>query len=102
MWETVHLNTNMAEDESAEDIEEEGESEDDFIKAQQIAVQILTQLEFSRQDETTENVMSICRAIVKTASLHDEDVMFGLVYGLKHCKEKQVKYLMKELIDIFY
>ncbi|MBE7073861.1 MAG: hypothetical protein E7379_02075 [Clostridiales bacterium] len=93
-----------SEDESEdEDSEEEREdSEDDFEFAQKIAVQILTQLEFSKQDECTENIMQICRAIVKTSSLKDEDVMFGLVYALKHCKNKQVKYLMKELIELFY
>ncbi|MBQ8908858.1 MAG: hypothetical protein IJY90_01005 [Clostridia bacterium] len=87
-------------DENVQD-DEEGE-EDDFKLAQKIAVQILSQLEFSKQDETTENVMQICRAIVKTAVLQDEDVMFGLVYALKHCKEKQVKYLIKELVELFY
>ena len=90
------------EDDYDDEEEEEDEDDDAFEQAQKIAVQILTQLEFSRQDENTENIMQICRAIVKTSAMRDEDVMFGLVYALKHCKDKQVKYLMRELIDLFY
>ncbi|MBP3345225.1 MAG: hypothetical protein J6K97_03375 [Clostridia bacterium] len=87
--------------EDEEDDADEEEEEDVFVKAQKIAVQILTQLEFSRQDYNTEVVMQICRAIVKTSSMRDEDVMCSLAYALKNCKEKQVKYLMKELVDLF-
>ena len=86
-------------DEEEEEYDEE--MEDLFEKAEQIAVQILTQLEFSRQDYNTEKVMQICRAINKTSKLRDEDVMLSLIYALKNCKEKQVKFLMKELIELF-
>lgn len=93
-------------DEEMQDYEEDEEEidedlEDAFEKAEKIAVQILTQLEFSRQDYNTEKVMQICRAINKTSKLRDEDVMLSLIYALKNCKEKQVKFLIRELIDLF-
>ena len=85
-----------------EDEEESDVDADTYVQAEKIAVQILTQLEFSKQDYQTEVVMQICRAIIKTSKMQDEDVMMSLIYALKNCKEKQVKYLMKELIELFY
>ena len=84
------------------DDEEPGEDETEAYKtAQKIAVQILTQLEFSKQTYEIERIMQICRAIVKTAEMQDYDVMMSLVYALKNCKEKQVKFLTKELVELF-
>ena len=82
------------------DEEEYEEDQDEFEKAQKIAVQILSQLEFSKQ-ESTEQAMQVCRAIVKTSTMQDYDVMQSLAYALKCCKEKQAKYLIKELVDLF-
>ncbi|MBO5394738.1 MAG: hypothetical protein J6A28_02405 [Clostridia bacterium] len=89
-------------DEEEEESEDDEEEVDVFEQAEKISVQILTQLEFSRQDYNTEMVMQICRAINKTSKMRDEDVTLSLVYALKNCKEKQVKYLIRELIDLFY
>ena len=85
-----------------EDAEEddEDEEEDDFVKAQKLAVQILSQLEFAKQDDTVKTAMKICRAVVKTTELADEDVAESLAFALKNCKIKPAKYLIKELIDI--
>lgn len=89
------------EDDEDEEEADSDEEEDIFVKAEQIAVQILTQLEFSRQDYNTENIMQICRAIIKTSKMRDEDIILSLIFALKNCKEKQVKYLMRELIELF-
>ena len=80
--------------------EEDNEEEDEFVEAQKLAVQILTQLEFAKQDEGVKTVMKICRAVVKTTDLRDEDVAESLAYALKCTKIKPAKYLIKELIDI--
>ncbi len=80
--------------------EEEGEDEDDYIKAQKLAVQILSQLEFVKQDDAVKQAMQICRAVVKTTDLADEDVAESLAFGLRNCKVKPAKYLIKELIDL--
>ena len=99
--ETENDDDDEEDDEFDEEDDQQEEEKNEFEKAQKIAVQILSQLEFSKQDENTEQVMQICRAIVKTSSMQDYDVMQALVYALQNCKEKQVKYLMRELIDLF-
>lgn len=83
-----------------EEEDDEDEDDDDFVKAQKLAVQILTQLEFAKQDDGVKYAMKICRAVVKTTDLRDEDVAKSLAYALKCCKVKPAKYLIKELIDI--
>lgn len=87
-----------------EDEEDEEDGEDDefdpFAKSEQIAVQILTQLEFTKQDSNVMTIMQICRAIVKTSKLKDEDVLCSLIYALKTCKDKPVKYLIREMLDL--
>lgn len=84
-----------------EDAEEDyDEDEDDFAKAQKLAVQIISQLEFAKQDDVVKTVIKICRAIVKTTDLHDEDVAESFAFALKCCKVKPAKYLIKELIDL--
>ncbi len=80
--------------------EENDEDEEDFEKAQKLAVQILSQLEFAKQDEVVKTAMKICRAVVKTTDLQDEDVAESLAFALKCCKIKPAKYLIKELIDL--
>lgn len=80
--------------------EEDDEDEDDFVKAQKVAVQILSQLEFTKQDDGVKKVMQICRAIIKTTDLRDEDIAESFAFALKCCKVKPAKYLIKELIDI--
>ena len=84
-----------------EDNDEEEDAEfDPFAKSEQIAVQILTQLEFTKQDSNILTIMQICRAIVKTSKLKDEDVLCSLIYALKTCKDKPVKYLIREMLDL--
>ena len=86
-------------EEDEEEETEEGEF-DPFAKSEQIAVQILTQLEFTKQDSNILTIMQICRAIVKTSKLKDEDVLCSLLYALKTCKDKPVKYLIREMLDL--
>lgn len=84
-----------------DDEEDEEEDEDgDFVKAQKLAVQILTQLEFAKQEDVVKKAMKICRAVIKTTELEDEDVAESLAYALKTLKIKPAKYLIKELIDV--
>ena len=83
-----------------EDDEDEDGEFDPFAKSEQIAVQILTQLEFSKQDSNVLTIMQICRAIVKTSKLKDEDVLCSLLYALKTCKDKPVKFLIREMLDL--
>lgn len=85
-------------DDAEED--EDDEEEDDFVRAQKLAVQILSQLEFAKQDDCVKTAMQICRAVVKTTELADEDVAESLAFALKSCKVKPAKYLIKELIDV--
>lgn len=87
------------EDEFEED--DDDEESDVFEYSQKIAVQILGQLEYTKQDDCVKNAMKICRAIVKTADLKDYDISESLAYALKSCKVKQVKFLVKELYDLF-
>lgn len=86
-----------------EDIEEEEDQEesDVFEYGQKIAVQILGQLEYVKHDESVENAIRICRAIVKSTEYKDYDISYALAYALKACKVKQVKFLVKELYDLF-
>lgn len=88
------------EDEYDED-EEDEETSDVFEYAQKIAVQILGQLEYTKQDDCVKDAMKICRAIVKTTDLKDYDISVSLAFALKSCKVKQVKFLIKELYELF-
>lgn len=96
-------NYNNYEKESEED---EGDDEDDeesdaFEYAQKIAIQILGQLEYIKQDDDVKSAKKICRSIVKTTDLKDYEISESLAFALKCCKIKQVKFLVKELYDIF-
>jgi len=98
--EESHYQANFLEEYQEEDDVEEEES-DVFEYAQKIAVQILGQLEYAKQDDCVECAMRICRAIVKTTDMKDYEVSQSLAYALKCCKVKQVKFLVKELYDLF-
>lgn len=76
-------------------------SEDKFIRAQKISVQILSQLEYARNEFANEMAKKICRAIVRTTDNKDLEVTQSLVFALKSCKAKQVKFLVKEIEDLF-
>lgn len=81
--------------------EEDDEDEDIFVKAQKIAVQILSELQYLRQDGETEMVEKTCKAIVKTTNLRDEEITASLANALRFYKVKSLKFLMKELYDLF-
>lgn len=97
---TENSQDELQESQEDEDIEEEVDA-DLFEHAQKIAVQIISQLEYARNDNSNEMAMQICRAIVKTSSMCDVDVTVSLAFALKNCKAKQVKFLIKELCDLF-
>ena len=81
--------------------DDEEESEDLFDEAQKLAVQIMSELQFISQNSETEKVDKVCRAIVKTTDLRDEEVTSSLANSLRFYKVKQLKLLMKELYDLF-
>lgn len=89
-----------------EDDEDEGDDDDDHVddevyeNVQKIAVQILSELQFSRQDNDTQNAITICKAIVKTAKMHDMEVTFSLAIALKSTKVKQIKFYVKEICHL--
>lgn len=68
-----------------------------YENVQKIAVQILSELQFSRQDNDIQNAMTICKAIVKTAKMHDMEVTFSLAIALKSIKVKHIKFYVKEI-----
>ncbi len=90
---------NMNDDE--EHTENEESEQNNFILAQKIAVQILGELQYQRQDYNVENASRICRAIIKTADIGDEDITISLILALKEFKVKSIKFMVKELFDIF-
>lgn len=91
---------NDVDDEKTEESDEEA-SGDKFDLAQRVAVQILSELQFLRQDETIDRVTQIARAIVKTSSMKDEEVSSSLICALKFYKVKQIRFMVKELVDAF-
>ena len=89
-----------------DDEDDEDEDDDDQVdheiyeNVQKIAVQILSELQFSRQDNDTQNAITICKAIVKTAKMHDMEVTFSLAIALKSTKVKQIKFYVKEICHL--
>ena len=93
-------NTQQIQQQETDTYQEES-NEDKFVRAQKIAVQILSQLEYARNEYANEMAKKICRAIVRTTENKDLDVTQSLVFALKSCKAKQVKFLVKEIEDLF-
>lgn len=91
-------NDDSQEGEFEEDSEKQG---DKFDLAERIAVQILGELQFVRQDWCVEKVSQIAKAIIKTSSMKDEDVTKALIGGLKFYKLKQIRFMVKELFEAF-
>lgn len=89
-----------------DDEDDEDEDDDDQVdheiyeNVQKIAVQILSELQFSRQDNDTQNAITICKAIVKTAKMHDMEVTFSLAIALKSTKVKHIKFYVKEICHL--
>ncbi len=87
-------------DEDDEDEDDDQADEEVYEDVQKIAVQILSELQFSRQDNDTQNAITICKAIVKTAKMHDMEVTFSLAIALKSTKVKQIKFYVKEICHL--
>ncbi len=81
--------------------EDTGVEDDKFVSVQKLAVQILSELQFTRQDADVVDVEQICKALVKTTELKDEDVTAALAKSLRFYRVKLVKLLMKEIYDMF-
>ena len=96
------INTQPATDENVNNFNEEEseDTDDEFIRIQKIAVQILSQLQYSQNEKHSEKAMAICRSIIKTTSLRDNEVTYSLIFALKMCKLKQGKFLVKEMCEI--
>lgn len=84
-----------------EEKEDEGVEDDKFVSVQKLAVQILSELQFTRQDADVVDVEQICKALIKTTELKDEDVTAALAKSLRFYRVKLVKLLMKEIYDMF-
>ena len=97
---------NERDEDHNDDEDDEDDDDDDHVddevyeNVQKIAVQILSELQFSRQDNDTQNAITICKAIVKTAKMHDMEVTFSLAIALKSTKVKQIKFYVKEICHL--
>ena len=88
-------------DEDDEDEDDDDQADEEVYEdVQKIAVQILSELQFSRQDNDTQNAITICKAIVKTAKMHDMEVTFSLAIALKSTKVKHIKFYVKEICHL--
>ncbi len=83
-----------------DDDEDDYQGEDKFAQTQKVAVQMLSELQYLGQSDNVLDAAIVCRAIIKTAPMHDSDVTYALAKALAACKVKQVKFLMKEIEDI--
>lgn len=93
------------EDHNDDEVDEDEDDDDQvdheiYENVQKIAVQILSELQFSRQDNDTQNAITICKAIVKTAKMHDMEVTFSLAIALKSTKVKHIKFYVKEICHL--
>ena len=91
---------NDDEDDEDEDDDDDQVDHEIYENVQKIAVQILSELQFSRQDNDTQNAITICKAIVKTAKMHDMEVTFSLAIALKSTKVKHIKFYVKEICHL--
>ncbi len=88
-------------DEDDEDDDEDNEiDENTFEKVQKIAVQIIGDLQYYNQSKNNTDAITICKAIVKTCDLHDSEITYSLALALKSCRPKQVKFLVKEMLEL--
>lgn len=94
-------NNQESEEEQDDEFEDNAEQGDKFDLAERVAVQILSEIQFVRQDYNVEKVSQIARAIIKTSSMKDEDVTKALIGGLRFYKLKQIRFMIKELFETF-
>lgn len=102
----INLNGEEQQSQQQETLEETEEDEEDaeddkFVAVQKLAVQILSELQFTRQDEDVVAVEQVCKALIKTTELKDEDVTAALAKSLRFYRVKTVKFLAKEIYDMF-
>lgn len=88
------------EDYEDEDDRDDEMSQDEFLKVQKLAVQIMSELQYYDQSHNNRDAIVVCKAIVKTTELRDSDITYSLALALKACKAKQVKFLVHEILDI--
>ena len=91
------------EDEHEEDDDENEEEpldDDTFKRVQKIAVQIISELQYYHQSQNNADAITVCKAIVKTCDLRDSEITYSLGLALKACKAKQVKFLVREMLDL--
>ncbi len=88
-------------EEKEEENEEPSDDSDEFLLAQKVAVQILSELQYLKSDYNAEKAAMICRSIVKTANLKDDEVTSSLILALKEFKVKSIKFMVKELTNLF-
>lgn len=89
-------------DDYDEDDEERDEDDhgDEFLRVQKIAVQIISGLQYYNNSQNNVDAITVCKALVKTTDLRDSEITYSLGLALKACKAKQVKFLVKEILDI--
>lgn len=91
------------EDEHEEDDDENEEEpldDDTFKRVQKIAVQIISELQYYNQSQNNADAITVCKAIVKTCDLRDSEITYSLGLALKACKAKQVKFLVREMLEL--
>lgn len=90
---------NQNEDIEEDDEEDEQETNDTFKKVQKIAVQIISELQYYNDSQHNIDAITVCKAIVKTCDLRDSEITYSLALALKACKAKQVKFLVREMLE---
>lgn len=84
-----------------EEYSEDEEIDDDtFKRVQKIAVQIISELQYYNHSQNNIDAITVCKAIVKTCDLRDSEITYSLGIALKSCKAKQVKFLVKEILEL--
>ncbi len=79
---------------------EEDDYDDVFLRVQKIAVQIISELQYYNNSQNNIDAITVCKALVKTTDLRDSEITYSLGLALKACKAKQVKFLVKEILDM--
>lgn len=87
-------------DDEDDDAEDDDENTDDFMRVQKIAVQIISELQYYNNSQNNVDAITVCKALIKTTDLRDSEITYSLGLALKACKAKQVKFLVKEILDI--
>lgn len=87
-------------DEDEDKVSNSNDEGDEFVEVQKIAVQIISELQYAQQSQNVVDAIIICKSIVKTTDLRDSDITYSLALALRAYKVKQVKFLVKEILNI--